>query len=363
MDESAPNPNRCLEIAHVLFMDVVAYSTLHMDRQQQLLHNLQEAVRSTPTFARAQAEEQLIRLPTGDGMALVFFHDPEAPVRCAVELAKILRDSPDIKLRMGIHTGPVYRVADINANRNVAGGGINTAQRVMDCGDAGHILVSKAMVDVLGQLECWDCSLYDLGEAEAKHGVRVHIFNLFTGDLGNPKVPNKIRTARAAQKSGIVNNKRTKRSPASSDELPQSSSKASASSGTPQTSSSTHAVQNQLPETEISGAGGSSFRYEVEHSAGKWSPNKVTAIKLHGRPVSENTEEIRNLINTLLARGGRIVIDLSDLSYLDSSGLGTLVGLKVSAINQGLCILQFVNMTPRVVELLSRTGLGQLLSA
>ena len=224
-------PSHTLEIAHVLFMDVVAYSTLHMDRQQQLLHNLQEAVRTTPTFARAQAEEQLIRLPTGDGMALVFFHDPEAPVRCAVELAKILRDSPDIKLRMGIHTGPVYRVADINANRNVAGGGINTAQRVMDCGDAGHILVSKAMVDVLGQLECWDCSLYDLGEAEAKHGVRLHIFNLFTGDLGNPKVPNKIRTARAAQKSAIVTNKRTKQSPSSS--------------GTPQASSSTHAVQNQ----------------------------------------------------------------------------------------------------------------------
>lgn len=282
-------------------------------------------------------------------MALVFFHDPEAPVRCAVELAKILRDSPDIKLRMGIHTGPVYRVADINANRNVAGGGINTAQRVMDCGDAGHILVSKAMVDVLGQLECWDCSLYDLGEAEAKHGVRVHIFNLFTGDLGNPKVPNKIRTARAAEKSAIVTNKRTKQSPSSS--------------GTPQASSSTHAVQNQLPETEISRAGGSSFRYEVEHSASQYPPNKVTAIKLHGRLVSENTEEIRNLINTLLAHGGRIVIDLSDLSYLDSSGLGTLVGLKVSAINQGLCILQFVNMTPRVVEILSRTGLGQLLSS
>ena len=266
-----------------------------------------------------------------------------------MELAKILRDSPDIKLRMGIHTGPVYRVADINANRNVAGGGINTAQRVMDCGDAGHILVSKAMVDVLGQLECWDCSLYDLGEAEVKHGVRVHIFNLFTGDLGNPKIPNKVRTARAAQKSGIVTNKRTKRSPSSS--------------GTPQTSSSTHAVQNQLPETEIGRAGGSSFRYEVEHSASQWSPNKVTTIKFHGRLVSENTEEIRNLINTLLAHGGRIIINLSDLSYLDSSGLGTLVGLKVSAINQGFCILQFVNIPPRVVELLTRTGTGQLLTS
>ena len=116
-------------------------------------------------------------------------------------------------------------------------------------------------------------------------------------------------------------------------------------------------------KTEVSRAGGSSFRYEVEHSASQWSPNKVIAIKLHGRLVSENTEEIRNLINTLLAHGGRIVIDLSNLSYLDSCGLGTLAGLKVSAINQGLCTLQFVNMTPRVVELLSRTGLGQLLSS
>ena len=151
MDAHNPSPAHCLEMAHVLFMDIVAYSTLHMDHQESVLGELQEAVRTTAEFARAQADDQLIRLPTGDGMALVFFHDPEAPVRCALELSRILRDHPDIKLRMGIHSGPVYRIADINANRNVAGGGINIAQRVMDCGDAGHILISNAEAEVLGQ--------------------------------------------------------------------------------------------------------------------------------------------------------------------------------------------------------------------
>src|SRR6204780_2530288 len=131
---SPPDPIsiRTLEIAHVLFTDIVGYSKLPMDEQESLLMQLQDAVRHTPEFARAEASEELIRLPTGDGMALVFFRDPEAPVRCALELSRILRSYPEIKLRMGIHSGPVYRVADINANRNVAGGGINIAQRVMD---------------------------------------------------------------------------------------------------------------------------------------------------------------------------------------------------------------------------------------
>jgi class 3 adenylate cyclase len=171
-------------MAHVLFMDIVAYSARHMDRQQQLLHDLQEAVRNTSAFNRAQAEDQLIRLPTGDGMALVFFRDPEAPVRCALELTKILRDHAEIKLRMGIHTGPVYRVADINANRNVAGGGINIAQRVMDCGDAGHILVSSAEAEVLGQVSAWCSMLHDLGEVEVKHGVRRTLARCSTSRLG-----------------------------------------------------------------------------------------------------------------------------------------------------------------------------------
>ncbi len=206
--KSAP----ALEIAHVLFMDIVAYSRLPMDEQQSVINGLQEAVRATAEFRRAQAEDQLIRLPTGDGMALVFFRDPEAPVRCALEVTKILRSYPEIKLRIGIHSGPVYRIADINANRNVAGGGINIAQRVMDCGDSGHILVSEVVADVLQQLSSWNSRLEDLGEAEVKHGVRVHLFNLHTEEAGNPEMPQKVRAARSAaaqSKSGAAKKKRS----------------------------------------------------------------------------------------------------------------------------------------------------------
>src|SRR5580704_2939343 len=196
--ELTPAVTPSLEMANVLFLDIVAYSQLHMDQQQQAIQELQDAVRSTSEFARAQAEDQLIRLPTGDGMALVFFGDPEAPVRCALELTKILRAKPDIQLRMGIHAGPVYRIADINANRNVAGGGINIAQRVMDCGDAGSILLSKTMAEVLAELSSWTAHLRDLGEAEVKHGVRVHLYNLHTGEAGNAEIPQKLGTAVAA---------------------------------------------------------------------------------------------------------------------------------------------------------------------
>jgi Tol biopolymer transport system component/class 3 adenylate cyclase len=183
--------SRTLEIAHVLFTDIVGYSKLPMDEQEQLLMQLQDAVRQMPEFVRAEASEELIRLPTGDGMALVFFRDPEAPVRCALELSRALHDYPEIKLRMGIHSGPVYRVADINANRNVAGGGINIAQRVMDCGDAGHVLVSNAVAEVIGQLSSWRPMLHDLGEVEVKHGLRLRIYNLYTEEAGNPGMPNK----------------------------------------------------------------------------------------------------------------------------------------------------------------------------
>src|ERR1700693_3054407 len=118
-------------------------------------------------------------------MALVFFRDAEAPVRCALELSRILNDYPSVQLRMGIHSGPVYRVADINAKRNVAGGGINTAQRVMDCGDAGHILLASAEAEVLGQISAWSPTLHDLGEVEVKHGLHIHIYNLYTDEAGN----------------------------------------------------------------------------------------------------------------------------------------------------------------------------------
>jgi tetratricopeptide (TPR) repeat protein len=184
-------------MAHVLFMDIVSYSTLPVDHQQRVIHVLQEAVRSTPEFVRAQSEDHLLRLPTGDGMALVFFVDPEAPVRCALELSRSLRDHPDVKLRMGIHSGPVYRVADINANLNAAGGGINLAQRVMDCGDAGHILVSQAAADVLRQIGSWNESLHDLGEVEVKHGLRLHLFNFWMEAGGKREQPSRLRLARA----------------------------------------------------------------------------------------------------------------------------------------------------------------------
>src|ERR1700730_10149796 len=181
--------SRTLEIAHVLFTDIVGYSKLPMDEQEELLMQLQEAVRQTSEFSRAEAADELIRLPTGDGMALVFFRDAEAPVRCALELSRALRNHPDLKLRLGIHSGPVYRVADINANRNVAGGGINIAHRRMECGDAGHILVSGAEAAVLGQVSFWSGMLHDLGQVEVKHGVRIHLYNLYTEEAGSPVSP------------------------------------------------------------------------------------------------------------------------------------------------------------------------------
>ncbi len=184
-----------LEMAHVLFMDIVGYSKLPMDHQETVLRTLQAVVSSAPEFLRAHASQEMIRIPTGDGMALVFFEDAEAASRCAFEVNRTLKSHREIPLRMGLHHGPVFRIADINANQNVAGGGINIAQRVMDCGDAGHILASQSVADVLGQLSGWKDCLHDLGEAEVKHGVRVHLYNLYTGEVGNAELPQKLTVA------------------------------------------------------------------------------------------------------------------------------------------------------------------------
>jgi class 3 adenylate cyclase/tetratricopeptide (TPR) repeat protein len=197
-----------LEMAHVLFMDIVGYSKLPMDHQKAVSHTLQAVVSATPDFLRAQASEEMITLPTGDGMALVFFGDAEAAARCALEVSRALKSRPEILLRMGLHSGPVYRVADINANQNVAGGGINIAQRMMDCGDAGHILASQSVADVLGQLSIWKERLHDLGEAEVKHGVRVHLYNLYTAEAGNAELPQKLHTA---QKTAATLHSKAKR--------------------------------------------------------------------------------------------------------------------------------------------------------
>jgi serine/threonine protein kinase/Tol biopolymer transport system component/class 3 adenylate cyclase len=177
-----------LEIAHVLFVDIVGYSMLPSEAQRKAIFALQHNLAANPTYKRYEGNDNLIVLPTGDGAALVFFRDVEAPARCALELAVQLRES-GLPVRMGIHTGPVYRIADINANRNVSGGGINVAQRVMDVGDAGHILVSKAVADVLFELSAWTPRLHDLGPTAVKHGLILHLYNLYTDQAGNPAVP------------------------------------------------------------------------------------------------------------------------------------------------------------------------------
>jgi class 3 adenylate cyclase len=187
------------EMGHVLFLDIVGYSKLLMEQQTETLEQLNEIVRGTDEYRRASSESNsLIKLPTGDGMALVFFHGLTSHVRCAIELNQALRKYPDLKLRTGLHSGPVYRVSDINDSRNVAGGGINIAQRVMDCGDAGHILLSKAVADNLQQLGGWEGKFQDLGEVEVKHGVKVHIYNFVDGELGNPVIPAKVEAQRNA---------------------------------------------------------------------------------------------------------------------------------------------------------------------
>ncbi|MGE3436466.1 MAG: protein kinase [Blastocatellales bacterium] len=181
-----------VDIAHVLFCDIVGYSILPIDRQKKMISALQEIVRQTEDYRRAAARGQLVRLPAGDGMALAFLQDPVAPVRCAIEIGRALKSHPEIRLRMGVHSGPVFLSTDINGTRNVVGSGINMAQRVMDSGDAGHILVSRNVAEVLGQISHWQPLLHDLGEREVKHGVRIHLFNLFNDEVGNAATPQKL---------------------------------------------------------------------------------------------------------------------------------------------------------------------------
>src|SRR5436190_21495965 len=188
-----------LEIGHVLFMDVVGYTKLLLDEQRELLECLTEIVRNTEQVRAAEATDKLIRLPAGDGMALVFFNSPEAPVQCALEIAEKLKQYPQLKLRMGIHSGPVNQVRDVNDRANVAGAGINIAQRVMDCGDAGHILVSKRVAEDLAHSRQWRTYLHDLGECAVKHGVPIFIVNLYTDEIGNAQLPGKIKQWQSEQ--------------------------------------------------------------------------------------------------------------------------------------------------------------------
>ena len=176
-----------LEIAHVLFIDIVGYSKLSISGQHAAIEELNQIVRGTEQVQRAGAANRLIRIPTGDGMALVFYASPEAPAQCAAEISRALKEYPHLQLRMGIHSGPVSGVVDVNEQANLAGAGINIAQRVMDCGDAGHILLSKHVAEDLEEYEQWRPHLHDLGSCEVKHGARVSVVNLYDAQFGKDR--------------------------------------------------------------------------------------------------------------------------------------------------------------------------------
>src|SRR5213596_4413902 len=185
-----------LEIAHVLFIDIVGYSKLSINEQNAAVDELTQIVRATEQFQKADASERLIKIATGDGMALVFYTSPEAPVRCATELSRMLKDHPRLRLRMGIHSGPVSGVVDVTGQANLTGAGLNLAHRAMECGDAGHILLSKHVAEDLEEYEEWRPRLHDLGTCEVKHGVRVGIANLYDSEVGNPKLPKKLQAVK-----------------------------------------------------------------------------------------------------------------------------------------------------------------------
>ena len=191
-----PKSDLRLEIAHVLFIDIVGYSKRMIDEQHELLQDLNQIVRNTAAFRSAEASANLIRVPTGDGMALVFSTTPEAPVQCALEISKALRSHSELQVRMGIHSGPVSGIKDVNDRSNIAGAGINVAQRVMDCGDGGHILLSKRVAEDLEQYRQWRPYLHELGECEVKHGARLSLVNLYRDEVGNPAIPEKLKKER-----------------------------------------------------------------------------------------------------------------------------------------------------------------------
>src|SRR5437762_3860483 len=184
-----------LEVGHVLFLDIVGYSKLLSDKQRKVFQLLKEIVRDTSQFRSAEAANKLVRIPTGDGMVLAFFTSVDAPVRCALEISRKLREHPELKLRMGINSGPVDQVSDVNEQRNITGVGINMAQRLMDCGDAGHILLSRRVADDLAQYSEWQPYLHDLGTVEVKHGVKLEVVNFYNDEVGNAELPGKLKSA------------------------------------------------------------------------------------------------------------------------------------------------------------------------
>src|SRR3989449_491396 len=193
-----------LEIGHVLFIDIVGYSKLLINEQSEQIQKLREIVRGTEQFRLADAQGKLVRLPTGDGAALVFRTNVEAPALCALEISKELKNHSDLHVRMGIHSGPVNEVVDLNEQANIAGAGINIAQRVMDCGDAGHVLLSRRVADDLKHYSRWRPYLHEIGECKVKHGEIISLVNFYTEELGNPQRPQNIRGAAPAKSVAVL---------------------------------------------------------------------------------------------------------------------------------------------------------------
>ena len=192
-----------LEIAHVLFIDIVAYSKMASDDQRAAIEKLNQIVQSTDEYRKAESENRLLKIATGDGMALIFYRSPEDPVECALEISRALKEQhSNLRLRMGVNSGPVSGVVDVNGRANVVGAGINMAQRLMDCGDAGHILLSKRVAEDLEQFKHWRPHLYHIGECEVKHGETIDIVNLFTAELGNSERPKRL--TKPTQKTDFV---------------------------------------------------------------------------------------------------------------------------------------------------------------
>jgi class 3 adenylate cyclase len=185
-----------LEIAHVLFIDIVGYSKLPTTEQHAAVGKLNELVQNTEPFQAAEKVDRLLRIPAGDGMALVFYTTPEEPVRCAIAISRALKMFPNLQVRMGVHSGSVSGVIDVDGRANVAGAGMNIAQRVMDCGDGGHILLSKHAADDLAEYENWRPLLHDLGSCEVKHGFTIQVESLWSDEVGNPRTPSKLRAQR-----------------------------------------------------------------------------------------------------------------------------------------------------------------------
>src|SRR5467141_3816189 len=185
-----------LEIAHVLFLDIVGYSKLSVNEQHTRVDDLNGIVRLSEQFQKAEAANRILKIPTGDGMALVFYRSPEEPAQCAFEISRALKDNQRLQVRMGIHSGPISGVVDVNERTNVAGAGINLDQRVMDCGDAGHILLSHHVAEDLAEYERWRPFLHDIGTFEVKHGVPVSVTNLYSDEVGNPNLPSKLQAVK-----------------------------------------------------------------------------------------------------------------------------------------------------------------------